>query len=92
MRRHRRHRSSRLPTDSWEGWPERSCPISLEGTSPGRTCTQCPSADRILNTRRSEEEWRLFVGDKYTRGFINSTTPEQRAAIVDYLARALPRG
>ena len=64
---------------------------------PGRelvrqTCTQCHSADRIMNIRRSEEEWRLFVGDKYTRGFINSTTPEQRAAIVDYLARALPRG
>ena len=64
---------------------------------PGRdlareACTRCHSADRIINIRRSAEEWRLFVGEKYARGFINATTPEQRSAIVDYMARALPRG
>jgi PQQ-dependent dehydrogenase (methanol/ethanol family) len=64
---------------------------------PGRdlarqTCTQCHSADRIINTRRTEAEWGLFVQEKYNRGFLNSTTPEERAAITDYLARALERG
>jgi len=57
-----------------------------------QTCTFCHSADRILATRRTETEWQLLVESKNERGFLNSTTPEQRSAIIDYLTRALGRG
>ncbi|MEX2572066.1 MAG: PQQ-dependent dehydrogenase, methanol/ethanol family [Gemmatimonadota bacterium] len=64
---------------------------------PGReivqqTCTQCHTVDRIVATRRTETEWQLLVQSKLDRGFIPTTTPEERAAIVDYLVRALGRG
>jgi hypothetical protein len=57
-----------------------------------QTCIFCHSADRIVGTRRTETEWRLLVESKNERGFLNQTTPEQRAAIIDYLSRALGRG
>ena len=57
-----------------------------------QTCTFCHSADRIVGTRRTETEWRLLVESKNERGFLTQTTPEQRAAIIDYLTRALGRG
>jgi quinohemoprotein ethanol dehydrogenase len=57
-----------------------------------QTCTFCHSADRIVGTRRTETEWRLLVESKNERGFLTQTTPEQRAAIIDYLSRALGRG
>jgi quinohemoprotein ethanol dehydrogenase len=64
---------------------------------PGRelvqlTCTQCHTADRIIDTRRTADEWNQLVASKSSRGFLNATTAEERAAIVDYLARALGRG
>ena len=64
---------------------------------PGRdlveeVCTSCHGADRIVETRRTRTEWRLLVEDFNRRGFLESTTPTQRAAIIEYLARALGRG
>ncbi len=64
---------------------------------PGRelvqeACTSCHSADRIVSTRRTEQEWRLLVEDFNRRGFLDTTTPAQQNAIVDYLVRALGRG